>query len=173
MKQSQVVHSSIQKIKDAINRLTAAHKAQPELHAKGPEDHFTIAQIGEHLAITIEKYLPNALQAVSSGEACSSDDEHVPTFLGKAIYKAAGPEGNPPIVPKMFRPADRPENGLERAISGHRDLLAIAERAKGLDLNAVKVATPIGPMFQVNLGDFLLAQAAHAERHVGQIERRL
>ena len=45
------------------------------------------------------------------------------------------------------------------------------ERAKGLDLRRVKVATPISPLLKLSLGTMFIRAAAHDQRHIEQAWR--
>lgn len=50
-------------------------------------------------------------------------------------------------------------------------LIACAERADGLDLKRIRVASPLTRLVRLSLGAWLAATAAHQERHLQQAER--
>jgi hypothetical protein len=52
-----------------------------------------------------------------------------------------------------------------------RDTALLLERARRLEWNRIRLASPISRLVRLNLGDCFAINAAHARRHLGQIER--
>jgi hypothetical protein len=76
-------------------------------------------------------------------------------------------------APKHFRPLhQQPLTAvLPSFLHLQRQLGLLAERADGLDLARVKVATPISRFFRMSLGAMFAQIAAHERRHLAQARR--
>jgi hypothetical protein len=120
------------------------------------------------------RYMPLLDRLLAGLPKDSSDPEIGNTWFGKVIIKSAGPSGNsmppPPMVPGQG-PFEL--DIVDRWVDQHEKIRAFLERAKGVNLTAVKFRTPYMPLFKMNLADTFEIFASHAERHVAQIEQRL
>lgn len=76
-------------------------------------------------------------------------------------------------APKQFRPLHGQPVTAVLPTFGHlqSQLQLVCERADGLDLARVKVATPISRFFRMSLGGMLAQIAAHERRHLDQARR--
>jgi hypothetical protein len=76
-------------------------------------------------------------------------------------------------APRRFQPLrEQPLTGVVPTFRHLQSQLAIlCERADGLDLARVKVATPISRFFRMSLGGMLEQIAAHERRHLDQARR--
>jgi hypothetical protein len=52
-----------------------------------------------------------------------------------------------------------------------RELEVLLDRAEPLPWTRLRFGSPVNPLLRLNLGDGFLVMVAHAERHVGQIDR--
>jgi hypothetical protein len=60
---------------------------------------------------------------------------------------------------------------LDRFLACQALLLAAIEGADGLDLNRVRVTTPISRVLRISLGEALALATGHTRRHLDQARR--
>jgi len=130
-----------------------------------------MAQIFEHMLMAINSYIPEIKGVLVSTVRSPADPDVTHTWFGKIIIRGAGPSGKAP-VPKSLVPGTGPyrEDIVDRWITRHQEVIALAKQARGIDLSDVPMRNPFMPIFKMNLADFFEILAAHTERHVGQIE---
>ena len=87
--------------------------------------------------------------------------------------KSASPEGKGP-VPKPFvpRPGPYTREVLDRWVAQQEQIIALHDRAKDVDLTAVRYPVPLLKLFKMSLCDIFAIFATHTERHIRQIEQR-
>jgi hypothetical protein len=73
-------------------------------------------------------------------------------------------------APKLFVPSPHldPEKTLEEFRLANRDLVRLADSAKGLDLRRIKVVSPVTTLWKWSLGIVFAVCAAHDRRHLYQ-----
>jgi hypothetical protein len=132
------------------------------------------AQVIEHLVLSTSPYLQSIETALLKAERTPGDPPVRYTLFGSVICKAAGPEGNAP-APKALHPRSTtiPITILEEWCRQQEQMLALLNRAAGIDLSRVRVKNPFVRIIPMNLADCFAILTAHTERHVGQIEVRL
>ncbi len=131
---------------------------------------WSVGQIAEHLVVTHALYFDEMEAAIAkSPKRPSSDAEHKPTFFGKFLLKNVGPDANSP-APRIFWPSEQPPSDIMAKLKAdHERLMDMINRSGELDLNAVKMPSPVSKMIKINLGDALLMHALHGERHIQQM----
>ena len=138
-----------------------------------PEDRpWSSGQILDHMNLAVAPYLDTLTPAITGARRCEADPDVVHSWFGQLLIKASGPSGNAP-APKKLHPksAVYDKSVAAKWIELHRHVIALAQRARGLDLTAVTAKNPFIRIFRMNLADFFEVLTVHAERHVSQIER--
>jgi len=130
-----------------------------------------------HLARTNEVYrgpLSEALRAARS-EGRTAAGLLKGRWFGRRFTRAMGPGGMKMWTKESLRPryATIQAAALETFLAEQvrfRDLLA---EARGLDLDATRVVSPVSRVVRLSVGDALRALVAHEWRHLAQAERVL
>ena len=75
-------------------------------------------------------------------------------------------------APEMFAPPAQPsENVVEKFVTLQDELLALTEKADGLDLTGVTMTSPAAERFRMTLLEALGGTLAHERRHLWQAEQ--
>ena len=143
---------------------------------------WSVAECLDHLVVAGDAYLPGLDRAVARAR---EEDLRAPgpfrrRWVGRLVIRALEPPPSFPIpAPPSFRPSRAREEPADRGgddpltrFLAHLDRLARRIReADGLDLEAVKVPSPVLPLLRFNLLGALALQAAHQRRHLWQARR--
>ncbi|HVT12942.1 MAG TPA: DinB family protein [Fimbriimonadaceae bacterium] len=160
------IEDMVEQVQDLSKTLTDA-----QLNWKPHPKRWSVGQTLDHMLIAADPYVSQIKEALGKVHRVSGDPEVLHTFFGKLIIRGAGPSGNAP-VPKAMVPSARAfDRGMiDRWVALHQEIIALARQAHGIDLASVPMRSPIVKLFKMNLADVFEILAAHAERHVGQIE---
>jgi len=141
-----------------------------ELNWQPAPERWSIGQIYDHMNLATDSYIPPMQKAIEAG-AKGSDLEAINTWFGKLVIKSSGPAGNAP-VPKKLAPGEGPFNRtvITKFIEHHEEVLRLLEESRDKDISSITIKNPVLGAFRMNIVDCLAAIAAHAERHVGQVE---
>lgn len=137
---------------------------------EAPEGHeWTRARILRHVVITITGYLDPVDSTV---RRLSEGHQERQSWIGKQFVKVAGPGSNVP-VPGKLRPQVTPTDPtvIRDFVEAHRKLAELADLADGRDARPSVIPVPLFPIVKLTPLDVLLVQAAHADRHMGQVLR--
>ena len=150
-------------------KIVAAKLGDSKLNISASEKSWSSGQIFEHMIIANNFYLPAMRAALEGAEAGAGEVKH--SLLGRLIMKGAGPEGNVP-APKKMHPRRGPytQEVVERWLDQHKEILALLDRAKSVDVAGTPMRNPLLPLFKMNLADAFAIVTLHGERHIGQIE---
>lgn len=161
------VEASMQRMETLRPRLAEKLNVQPDRKSWSP------GQIVRHMNMSVEEYLPRLRVPLASAPKSSAESEVHHTWIGKQIIKGAGPDGNVPAPGKLQPPSETyTESVIEEWFKLHRELIDLAKKSKDVDLNQVPFKNPIIKIIRMNAADAFAVLAAHAERHVGQLESR-
>lgn len=96
-------------------------------------------------------------------------------WFGRFFTRTVGPGGMKVKAPSVIRP--RPDavqaGARERFLDEQRRFRDFVSLARGVDLDAVEVRSPIASWVRLTAGDALRVVVAHEWRHVAQAERVL
>jgi hypothetical protein len=134
---------------------------------------WSVAECLNHLNVTATKYLPriDAMIAQARAEGLTGHGRFRHPFVGNWFIRMMEP---PPRrrfrVPGVFAPLpDQPAASLLPEFLRLRgELLERIRESDGLDLAAVKMASPAARFFTLTLGQCFGALAAHDRRHLWQ-----
>jgi hypothetical protein len=84
-----------------------------------------------------------------------------------------GPEVRTPMrVPRVFDPGVAARAGaLERFVASQRAIEEAIDRARGVDIAAIRIVSPAAWFVRYSLGDALTIVTGHVERHLAQARR--
>lgn len=172
MRQTELLHTSTELVRHHLEREESHLSSLDEaaLNIRPSTGWWSVGQIAEHLVVTHRLYFDEMEEAVAkSPKRASADAEHRPTFFGKFLVKNVGPGANSP-APRIFWPSEHPPVDIMATLkSDHQRLMDMINRSADLDLNAVKMPSPVSKLIKMNLGDSLLMHAIHGERHIQQM----
>lgn len=142
------------------------------------EDRWSIAECIDHLVTTGRRVLPRMEAAVSDARARGWTAE--PPFrygrLGNWFVRAIGDARLPPRnrlkAPRLYRPQASPERQIrptmEEFVALQSDFVELIQRADGLDLARIKIASPVTRLLRLSLGQWLDGMSGHQRRHLWQ-----
>lgn len=140
---------------------------------------WSVAECVVHLNTVAERDVP-AFWAAADPSGPRAEGPFQYGFFARLFIRAVTPGSRPlPTMPAMKPPApatparsDLNRDAVLAAFDVATDgFLSVIERADGLDLRRIRVASPFAPAFRISLGAYLDALGQHALRHVGQAER--
>lgn len=157
---------------DAFRRI-AAPLTPRQLTWEPAPGAWSVGMVLEHLLVTNELYLAECERMAAHGPAAAPGATWRPTFIGRMLRKAVGPESTRRTrSPKVFRPGPRARDGVLQAFVAQQDrLVALIERTLPLDWSRTRGASPVSPLIRFNLGDAFGITVAHTSRHLAQARR--
>ncbi len=141
---------------------------------------WSVAACIDHLVVSAESYFDGLEPALDSGRAAGRTGA-APygrgTWGGRLLLGVLDPE-RPSFravkAPSVFRPRTEtveflPTCNAFRAVQSRwHDIL---QKADGLDLGRIKLATPVSPLLRVSAAQAILIHTYHEPRHLAQAER--
>ena len=144
-----------------------------QLHWRPPDGGWSVGQVLEHLVLIHEPYVSRIRATLEKGHErarARGARPWKPTGLGGFITRSQ-------LAPRRVKTGRRFEPGPEAGPGAADRFLAtvracdeLVQASEGADLR-VRFASPVAAVFRPNLGDAFLLMVAHAQRHLGQIER--
>ncbi len=139
-----------------------------------PGGGWSIGQVLEHLIVAADSYLTPMRRLIDDALATSGggrDPLWRPSLMGGFLARSLRAPRKLP-APRAYLPALLPRpNPLEEFRARLRDTGLLLERARPLEWNRLRLGSPISRLIRLNLGDCFAIGAAHARRHLGQVER--
>lgn len=133
-----------------------------------------VGQCLDHLVVTDRLYLEEFGKALEKGrrKGLSRSGPFRGGRFGGWFARVVGPDGNMKMnVPKVFTPhdiEDTPDDVVERFLDTQAALLGSLEDADGLDLDRLKVRSPVTPLMWFRIGDAYRIVVEHDRRHLNQ-----
>lgn len=134
---------------------------------------WSITDCLDHLNATGYKLLPRLDEAIAEARSRSLERRapYRPRLLARLVLRALEPPYRLRFrVPAAFAPAPQaePRQVIREFVELQGELVKRLWEADGLDLGAVKIASPARRLLSAPLGDWLLFLAAHERRHLHQ-----
>jgi len=134
---------------------------------------WSIAQCIDHLNVTNRLYIPIFEEGVRKGRANGvlGEGPYSYSWLSRYMFRVM----QPPVknrfrAPKQFHPA--PQRTIEEVLpeweATHTSLEKVVADSQGLDLQRIKVPSPVTSLLKFNLGMAFWIQTAHDRRHLWQ-----
>lgn len=140
---------------------------------------WSVAECLDHLTITDNLYIPVLTKAIEEGRSRGrlGDGPFHHGFIGKKFISSMEPPPKKKFgAPKSMVPADDPSRHDPREtiaafmVAGD-ELVNVLEKAQGVDLQRVKVASFITPLLRLNAATWFASLAAHERRHLWQARK--
>lgn len=162
-----------ERLQDQIDRglKAAAGLNEDQLNATRSENHWTIAQIFQHMILANERYLRAMEAAMAADPPAANNKPTQYTWLGRMLLKQAGPHGNAP-APKVLVPSPGPygKEVVQKWADQTSKLMELERTSRAFDITAIRLRNPVVGLFKMNLADCFGILTEHTERHVRQIE---
>ena len=157
-------------VKETFGRLSEA-----QLNWKPSAEKWSAAQCLDHLIVSNKLEFPAIEDALKDGyrNPFWSKPPFFSKLCGNFLIGMIKPGNNKRFkAPKSFRPAqsDISAGIVDDFVSNQQEVLDILRRADGIDLDHVKIISPIGSLFTYSLHDAFLTIVLHERRHFQQAE---
>jgi DinB superfamily len=154
-------------------RAVVAECGAGRLEWRSSPKRWSVAECLNHLNVTVTKYLPRIEAMVAQGrrEGLEAQGPFRHPFVGNWFIRMMEPPPRRRMrVPSMFAPLpDVPAASLLPEFERLRgELLRAIAESDGLDLSALRTASPAARFFFLTLGQCFGALAAHDRRHLWQ-----
>ncbi|HUF11389.1 MAG TPA: DinB family protein [Rhodothermales bacterium] len=145
-----------------------------QLQWKPSPSAWSILECAEHLVLTARAYHPVLAEAIATAERGSSDTTYSPTLLGRLFIKAVSPD--PKLKVKTLESVTPARSGLSAAVldnllSVQTERRALLEQTAGVDINRVKIRSPLNRFLRLSAGEAFTVLIRHEERHLQQADR--
>ena len=169
---------SLETSKERFEQLVVGITAQQAAWRPAP-DTWSVIECFEHLAVSAEQYLDRlgpALAVARARQHTGAGPWRRRTLFGWMILRVLDPDaGRTFPAPTVFAPSPPSDLELadvrERFRSGLEGLLDLALQADGLDLDRIRLATPISRWPRITAAEAFRIHALHFPRHLDQAER--
>ena len=149
-----------------------------ELTRPAPGGGWSAAECLDHVATTVEKYLPAIRKALEEGRAngVTGEGPFRYGFLARTFLWALEPPVRLRVkAPATFAPRPQPDPAAALAtyLAQHAELQKVLLLADGLDLAAIRVTSPASDKIKFPVGAAIGILTAHARRHLWQARKAL
>jgi hypothetical protein len=147
-----------------------------QLNWKPRAEQWSVAQCFDHLVTANAAFFP-IFDNVLSGKKKKSFWESLPwlpAFWGKMLIKAVSPESKRKLkAPKIFQASTSSVDGaiIRRFIDQQNQVIKYMKATEGLDLEKIKISSPITRVITYSLMDAYRVMIAHEKRHLLQAMR--
>lgn len=145
-----------------------------QLNWKPDSSSWSIGEIFEHIIQTNSQYYSHLDEKIKITNGINTGDLPVKhTFVGKIILKAVSPGGRKTKTFKVFEPAvsNVDNNIYARFLEQHEKLIQLIKKSAAVDINRIKISSPVSSLIRYNLADVLGILVYHTQRHLNQVER--
>jgi len=150
---------------------------EDQLNKKSSPDKWSIGECIDHLVVSHEQYLYK-IRKVYIEKLPSGKDliQYKHSLFGKLLINAVAPETKRKV--KTFK-VFNPDHKLIKASvvdDYHRslnELIDIAGKFEGYDLNKIRISSPISSFIRLNIGDAFMIHLNHDRHHINQANKVL
>ena len=145
---------------------------------KPKPDKWSVGECISHLNVTGSQLLPRLRKAIDAGH--KKGIVATPPFrygmISRWFIRANDATSRFKMKsPKIYRPVSNESLEKSTVVSEFAELQdafrVLTTNANGLDLNRIKVASPVSSLLRISLGAWLAATIAHEKRHLAQARR--
>lgn len=163
---------------DAAARAIVANHSTEALERRPSSGGWSAAECLDHVGRTASAYMPAIRAALEQGRSrgLAGAGPFRYGLLARMFLRFIEP---PPLLktrtPAVLAPVAQPsaDEALASFLAGHTELQALLQAANGLDLAAIRLASPAWPKLVLPVGAVFAILAAHARRHLRQAREAL
>ena len=176
--------SSIQTIKDCIisteenierAKKSFSHLSDIQLNWKSHPESWSVGECLSHLVNSNSLYLDKIENILNSFPTGSEKDfTYKQSFMGKLISEGVDPANLKKAKTfKVFFPDKSAVQNkiIDEYVKSSEKLIELAGKMEHLDLEKIKLSSPVNIMIRLNLGDPLIIIPKHDKRHLNQAEK--
>jgi len=167
---SKATHANIER---AINSFS--YLSENQINWKPDSESWSVGECFSHLVNSNRLYLTKFEVILNSLPSVSEKDfTYKQSIMGKMITKGVEPKNVKKVKTfKVFYPASSnfKKNIIDEYIKCCEKLIELSDEMKHLDLEKIKISSPVNILIRLNLGDPLIIIPKHDERHLNQAER--
>jgi hypothetical protein len=174
---NRIIKDCIKSTKENIERAkkSFAHLSDIQLNWKPHPDSWSVGECLSHLVNSNSLYLDkieNILNSFPTGT--EKDFPYKQSFLGKLIAKGVDPPNLKKAKTfKVFFPdkSEVQKNIIDEYVKSSEKLIELVGKVKHLDLQKIKLSSPVNILIRINLGDPQIIIPKHDKRHLNQAGR--
>jgi hypothetical protein len=176
--------SSIHIIKDCIistkenierAKKSFSHLSDIQLNWKSHLNSWSVGECLSHLVNSNSLYLDKIENILNSFPTGSEKDfTYKQSFMGKLVSEGVDPTNLKKAKTfKVFFPDKSAVQNkiIDEYVKSSEKLIELAGKMEHLDLEKIKLSSPVNIMIRLNLGDPLIIISKHDRRHLNQAER--
>ena len=167
---TKVTEANIEKASRAFS-----HLSDNQLNWKQHPDSWSVGECISHLINTNNLYLTKIEKNLAlSSSASEKEFLYKQSFMGKLIAKGVDPATlRKTKTFKVFFPdmSDVQINIIDEYVKSSEKLIELAGKMKHIDLQKIKLSSPVNIFIRLNVGDPLIIIPKHDERHLNQAGR--
>ena len=171
------VTSGFQKTMDEVKALCDPLE-EKELNTPEGPGRWSMLQCLEHINLANEFYVKNIETKLEAETLPPASDMYRGHWKGRIFAKMNAPKPGDeiPMKIKTFKTMD-PKPSLEKAFildrfyDTHESLIEVIEKTRAINIDKVKIATALGPMVKLRIGEAYRFILAHTQRHMVQLRR--
>lgn len=164
--------ASCERARDLAKDLDAA-----QLNWRPAAAAWSIAQCLEHTLLGADSYSENLRPVIDRAKAkqLGFEGNILPrhTMMGRLILRAVEPTAKRKMTsPRIFAPTQSEISGdvVERFIRSHGTIADLILDCDGLDINRLRLSSPVARLIRINVADAFTILVTHAERHLNQAQ---
>ncbi|RMH73686.1 MAG: DinB family protein [Gemmatimonadetes bacterium] len=145
----------------------------PQLCWKPTPEKWSIADCLDHLLITDTLYFEKLNAAIEYAKQHNIREKtaYKPTLVGAFFVKAVQPGSRVKLkAPSLFKLSTEPAQVPAKFIAHESQFQQIIETLDGLDINRLKISTPLTPLIRFSVGDAVHMLYVHQQRHIQQAQ---
>lgn len=164
---------AIDEVKSLVENTEGISLNTPEAPGK-----WHMLQCIEHMSRATEVYVNNVAEKLQNGALPPANQEYKGHWKGRMFAKMNAPKPGEeiPMKLKTFKAMEPPQEldaqtVLDRFYTVHEQMIATVNNSRSINIDKVKVATALGPMVKLRVGEAYRFVLAHTERHLVQLKR--
>jgi hypothetical protein len=151
--------------------------SEEQFNWRPDETKWSIAECIDHLSVTANGYLPNIEKVIkASSESKAPAGQQIKFgIIGKIFRKLEPPPKNKIKAPKKLAPRKNLDKNtvLKEFFAVQEKIKELINKSIGLNINKLKVPSPVLSLIKVRIGEFYAFTAVHERRHIWQIKEIL
>lgn len=164
---------AIDQVKSLVENTEGVELNTPEAPGK-----WHMLQCIEHMSRATELYVNNVSEKLNNGALPPSNQQYKGHWKGRMFAKMNAPKPGDeiPMKLKTFKTMEPPneldaQTVLDRFYTVHEEMISAVNKTRDINIDKVKVATALGPMVKLRIGEAYRFVLAHTQRHVVQLKR--
>ena len=164
---------AIAQVKSQVSSVDKALLNQPEAPGK-----WSMLQCIEHMSLASQLYNENIGKKLNNGNLHPARATYSGHWKGRMFAKmnAPKPGGEIPMKLKTFKFMEPPtsldaDKVTRQFYQVHETMIELIDQSRSINIDRAKVATALGSMVKLRIGEAYRFLLAHTQRHLVQLER--